>query len=257
MTRGGASGRLAALQARLRRKGGKGTGSRHLAGRLAFPANPAPGAACRLGALKASNEGKAIGGCFSGDSAGLAGGILKTHNQEGKQRLGNYKDKVLTRLWRCTLYVSTAGWCHHFSSKTPSSCGVRRSPRGTDSGARCEDQRVARMEKHPGGQPQGRQAGRSNRAPPPDGLPRPREPRFACPHRRLPQGGLHKLRRMTLREPRVALAPRYQSLQPQVMLASLHPLLGQDQCWRWGREPRRQDSHERPRKASRAQPPFV
>ena len=153
MTRGGAVGRQAALQARLRRKGGKGMGSRHLAGRLASPADPAPGAACKLGTLKASDEGEAGGGCFSGDSAGLAGVALKSHNQERKQRLGNHKDKVLTRIWRCTFYASTVGWCHLYSSKIPSSCGARRSPRGADQGVGRGGQRGARLERHLGSRP--------------------------------------------------------------------------------------------------------
>ena len=163
MTRGGAVGRQAALQARLRRKGGKGMGSRHLAGRLASPADPAPGVACRLGTLKASDEGKARRRCFSGDSAGLAGGILKSHSQEGKQRLGNYKDKVLTRLWRRTSYVSTARWCHHCSSKTPSSYRAQRSSRGAGQGVGRGGQRGARLERHLGGRPQERKIGRAIR----------------------------------------------------------------------------------------------
>lgn len=174
MIRGGALGRLVTPQGRSRRKGGKGTSSRHPTGRLTSPAKPASVAAHNLGTLKASDEGEAGGSCFLGDSAGLAGGIMKSYSQEREQRSRNCKDEVLTHLWRSTSYASAAGRGVHCNSETPSSCGGRRSPRGTDPSAQCSDQRMKRMEKHPSGQLQGRQDGRSDQAPPPDGLPRPR-----------------------------------------------------------------------------------
>ena len=57
--RGGALGRLVMPHARWQRKGGKGTCSRHPAGRLTSPAELASGAARKLGTLKASNGGEA------------------------------------------------------------------------------------------------------------------------------------------------------------------------------------------------------
>ena len=73
--------------------------SRHPAGGLASPAGPTPGAVCGLAALKSSGGDGARGGRFSGDSAALAEGILKSHRQEEKQHSKNHKDKVLTREW--------------------------------------------------------------------------------------------------------------------------------------------------------------
>lgn len=143
----------------MRRKGGKGTGSRHPAGQLTSPAELASGATRKLRTLKASNGGEAGGSYFLGDSAGLAGGILKGRNQEGDQRLRNYKKEVLSHIWRNTSNASTVGRGTHCHSKTPSSCGGRRSPRGIDPGAQHAGRRETHMEKHPSGQPQGRQAG--------------------------------------------------------------------------------------------------
>ena len=54
----------------------------------------------------------------------LAEGILKSHFQGGKQHSKDCKDKVLTRLWQCTSYVSMAGRCHCCSLETPSSYGA-------------------------------------------------------------------------------------------------------------------------------------
>ena len=158
MIREGARGRLVTPRARSRRKGGKGTGSRHHAGRLASSAKFASGAARKLGTLKVSNGGGAGGSCFLGDSGGLPGGILRSHSQKGEQWLRNCENEVLTHPWRSTSCASMVRRGVHCNSQTPSSCGERQSPRGTDPGAQHEDQRMARMKKRPGSQPQGRQA---------------------------------------------------------------------------------------------------
>ena len=76
-------------------KGGKGTGSRDPAGRFVSLADPVSGAAYRLGTLKDSDEGGAGGSCFLGGSTGLPGGILRSHSQEGEQRLMNCKNMYL------------------------------------------------------------------------------------------------------------------------------------------------------------------
>ena len=118
ITKGGALGTLATPQARPRRRDGKGAGSRRQASVFASPADLAPGAACWLGALKASGGFEAGGGCFPGDFAALAEGTLRSHCQEGKQHSSNYKDKVLTHLWRCISCASTAGRCRYCSLET-------------------------------------------------------------------------------------------------------------------------------------------
>ena len=181
-------------RARSQRKGGKGTGSRHHAGRLTSPAELTSGATRRLGMLKASDGGEAGGSCFLGDSAGLAGGILKSHSQEREQRLRNCKNEVLTHLWRSTSYASTVGRCARCHSKTLSSCGGGRNLCGTGPGTRRAGRREAQMKKRSGSQPQGRQPGRSDQAPLPDDLPRPwglqpRESQVASPHQQPPRGG--------------------------------------------------------------------
>ena len=149
ITRGGALGTLAAPQARPRRRDGKGAGSRRQASVFASPADLAPGAACWLGALKASGGFEAGGGCFPGGFTALAEGILKSHRQEGKQHSRNYKDKVLTHLWRCTSSVSTAGKRRCCSLGTPSSCGAHRSLHGAGRSIGRGDQRRARLVKRP------------------------------------------------------------------------------------------------------------
>ena len=80
--RGGALGTLAALQARPQKGDGEGTSSRRPAGRLAPPADPAPGAASRLVVLKAGGEGEARGGCLSGGPVALTEGTLGNQPSE-------------------------------------------------------------------------------------------------------------------------------------------------------------------------------
>ena len=64
MTRGGALGTLAELQARPRRRDNKGVGSRCHRGEHASPPDPAPETACGLWALKASGGVEEGGGRF-------------------------------------------------------------------------------------------------------------------------------------------------------------------------------------------------
>ena len=121
---------LAMFQARPRRRDGEGAGPRRQASEVASPAGLAPGRASWLEALKASGGLEAGRGCFSGDFAALGGGTLRSHYQEGKQHSRNYKDKVLTRLWRYTSSVSMAERHHRYILEIPSSSGARRSSVG-------------------------------------------------------------------------------------------------------------------------------
>ena len=78
MTRGGVLGTPTKLQARPWRKDdGAAEPKRHEGERTPLT-GPAPGAACRLGMLKADGGAEEGGGCFSGDSTALAEGVLKS-----------------------------------------------------------------------------------------------------------------------------------------------------------------------------------
>ena len=132
MTRGGVLGTPAKLQARPQGRGDEAAGSRRHGGKRASPTDPAPGAACGLGTLKASGGVKEGGDCFSEESAAVAEGTLKNQRQEGRQHSRSHKDTVLTRQWRCTSSASTAQRCHRCRSGTSSSSGAPRSPRRAD-----------------------------------------------------------------------------------------------------------------------------
>ena len=81
----------AKLQARPWRKDDETADSKRRGGKRASPTDPAPGTACRLGALKASGGAEESGGCFSGDTTALTEGVLKSQRQGGKQQPGNGK----------------------------------------------------------------------------------------------------------------------------------------------------------------------
>lgn len=148
MTRGGVLGMLAELQARSRGRGDEAAGSRRNGGERASPTGPAPGTACRLGAIKASGGVEEQGGCSSGDAAALAEGTLKDHRQEGNQHSRNHEDAVLTRRRRCTSSASTAHRYRCCHSGIPSSCGAPRSPHKADRSAGHGGRYEVQREKH-------------------------------------------------------------------------------------------------------------
>ena len=78
MTRGGVRGTPAKLQARPWRKGDGAADSRRHEGECTPSAGPAPGAACRLGILKADGGAEEGGDRLSGASTALAEGVLKS-----------------------------------------------------------------------------------------------------------------------------------------------------------------------------------
>ena len=199
---------LAALQARPRRKDDGGESSRRHGGERAPATDPAPKAACRLGALKVSEGDEERGARFSGDSAAVAEGTLKNQRQEGRQHLRSHRDTVLTRQWRCTSSASTARRCHRCRSGASSSSGAPRSPRRADQSVGHGGQFEVRQEKRLTGQPQGCQAEEGCRAPPRGDPPRSQESRVASLPQLPPQGKDHRLLRTMPREPQAASAPR-------------------------------------------------
>ena len=166
---------LDVLRTRPRRKDGEGASSRCPDDGPTPMVDPTPWVAHEPAAPELGVCNGTIGSCFSRDFTAVEEGTLKSQRQGGKQHSISHKDTVLTHQWRCTSSASTARRCRRCRSGSSSSSGAPQSPHRADQSVGHGSQYEVQQEKHLKGQPQGRQAEESHRAPSRSDLPRSQE----------------------------------------------------------------------------------